>query len=79
LLAVAPGFRRVEAVFEVDNPRLWWPRPLGAANLYSLDVQLACGGSSCGNRAARFGIREIVLAQELTKVNGLRLRWRNRQ
>jgi beta-mannosidase len=64
LPSVAPGTIRVEAIFEVDKPRLWWPRPLGEAHLYTLDVQLTCGSVPCGHRNVRFGIREIVLAQK---------------
>ena len=61
---VAPGPQSVEAVFEVGNPRLWWPRPLGRPHLYTLEARLACGGMSCATRTVRFGIREISIAQD---------------
>ena len=62
--AVLPGRQRVEAEFRVEQPRLWWPRPLGEANLYALEAKLTCGGAIAGTRNVRFGIREIALAQE---------------
>ncbi len=61
---LAPGRKSVEAVFDVPNPCLWWPRPLGEAHLYNLDVRLHCRGMLCGSRTLRFGIREITLLQE---------------
>jgi beta-mannosidase len=62
--AVAPGSQRVEAVFEVARPRLWWPRPLGKPNLYTLTTRLTSRGAPCARRVTRFGIREITLLQE---------------
>ncbi len=62
--SVAPGTQCVEAVFEVARPRLWWPRPLGKPNLYTLTTRLSGNGAPCATRATRFGIREIKLLQE---------------
>lgn len=33
-----PGLRRVQAEFEVEHPRLWWPNGLGEPYLYDLAV-----------------------------------------
>jgi len=62
--AAAPGSNRVETLFEVADPCLWWPRPLGEPHRYGLHVELTSGGSTCGVRDLRFGIREIRLAEE---------------
>ena len=64
LKALAPGRARIEAVFKVVRPRLWWPRPLGKPHLYTLDARLSVGRSSSAQRTVRFGIREIALLQE---------------
>jgi beta-mannosidase len=64
LAAVAPGRRCIETAFEVTRPRLWWPRPLGKAHLYTLETRLTHGDATCVTRTTRFGIREITLAQE---------------
>ena len=58
------GITRVEAAFDVTDPVLWWPRPLGRPHLYALHADLMSGGTTCGVRDLRFGIREIALAQE---------------
>ncbi len=62
--AVPPGRKRVETTFGVDQPRLWWPRPLGEPHLYTLETRLSSGGTPCTTRTTRFGIREITLVQE---------------
>jgi len=63
-LHAEPGMNRAETVFEVADPRLWWPRPLGEPHLYELHAELSAGGVACAVKDLRFGIREIALAQE---------------
>ncbi|MFZ4396248.1 MAG: beta-mannosidase [Kiritimatiellia bacterium] len=64
LPGLAPGKKRVEAVFEVARPRLWWPRPLGKPHRYTLETEFSCGGAAGVSRRTCFGIREIKLVQE---------------
>ncbi|MEM7586644.1 MAG: glycoside hydrolase family 2 TIM barrel-domain containing protein, partial [Acidobacteriota bacterium] len=63
----------------VENPRLWWPIPMGEQNLYDLDLafQVETGDSVARSDSTRvrFGIREITseLTDEghrLFRVNG---------
>ena len=43
------------------QPRLWWPNGYGAANLYTLDLEVDEARPAIGfARALRFGIREIT-------------------
>ena len=43
----------------VDNPRLWWPQPVGPQNLYDLTLRFEIEGKVSDTREIRFGIREI--------------------
>ena len=43
----------------VDNPRLWWPNPLGAQELYHLDMTASVEGEISETTGTDFGIREV--------------------
>jgi exo-1,4-beta-D-glucosaminidase len=43
----------------LDHPRLWWPRQMGAPNLYHLTMEFEVGGKVSDREESRFGIREI--------------------
>ena len=56
-------------------PKLWWPRPLGEAPLYSAQLEVDADGGRSDGEAVRFGVRQVT--SELTpdgyrlfKVNG---------
>ena len=53
-----------ETEFPLENPRLWWPRPYGKANLYDVTAVLFKDGKETDRREFRFGIRTVVLHQE---------------
>jgi exo-1,4-beta-D-glucosaminidase len=44
----------------VNEPKLWWPAPLGAQNLHALDVRFLIAGEVSDERRIYFGIREIT-------------------
>ena len=44
----------------VDNPKLWWPSPLGPQNLYALNMRFVIGNEVSDQQQIRFGIREIT-------------------
>ncbi|MCC6488820.1 MAG: hypothetical protein IT364_15080 [Candidatus Hydrogenedentes bacterium] len=44
----------------VKNPRLWWPNPLGAQNLYQLELEARVDGAVSDVAGTRFGIREAT-------------------
>ncbi|MDR3710196.1 MAG: hypothetical protein P4L33_18020 [Capsulimonadaceae bacterium] len=47
--------------FGVDNPRLWWSRGRGEANLYAVTMRLLRDGEEIDRREFRHGIRTIEL------------------
>lgn len=67
---------------EVGDPKLWWPRGYGDANLYTLTTELLSGGEVIASRTDTIGIRTLeLLRTEVTtlerpgqfqfKVNGV--------
>jgi beta-mannosidase len=64
---------------EVENPRLWWPRPYGKAELYDFRLVLKKNGEIVDSVEQKFGIRTVEIVQEpqedggtsfIFKVNG---------
>ncbi len=54
-----PGVQQVKAVFEVENPQLWWPNGLGEAHLYDLEV-----ATPDETLAEKIGLRTIEVVNE---------------
>jgi exo-1,4-beta-D-glucosaminidase len=44
----------------VNEPKLWWPAPLGPQNLHTLDMRFLVAGKISDEQHIRFGIREIT-------------------
>jgi len=47
--------------FHIENPRLWWPRRCGEADLYDVVVRLLRDGVEIDRRSFRHGLRTIEL------------------
>jgi exo-1,4-beta-D-glucosaminidase len=47
------------AQLNFDHPRLWWPKQMGAPNLYRLHMAFSVDGKTSDRSEARFGIRQI--------------------
>ena len=45
---------------EVANPRLWWPAPVGAQELYPLELRFEANGRLSDSASIQFGIREVT-------------------
>lgn len=45
----------------INNIKLWWPKGLGAQNLYDVTVRLMHGSEICDERTFRHGIRRFEL------------------
>ena len=43
----------------VQNPKLWWPHPVGEQNLYSLTLDAVVDDQISDSKQVRFGIREV--------------------
>lgn len=55
---------------EVENPYLWWPKPMGDPNLYDTIVELYHGEELCDSYRLQVGIRQIRLITEDMEANG---------
>ena len=51
---------------QMENPRLWWPKGYGNANLYDVTVSLEKEGKQVDSRTFRFGIRTVRLERTST-------------
>lgn len=67
--ALAPGETPLNTLFELDEPKLWWPNGSGEAHLYEAEVLVyECSGQGAeeewlsANQSAEFGIRDIHFA-----------------
>jgi hypothetical protein len=55
----------------VQHPRLWWPNGYGSPELYHLKLSfVTADGNESGNKAFRFGIREMSYEFEVKKPDG---------
>ncbi len=45
----------------VENPYLWWPKGMGAPELYTVQVELCRDGEICDSETLNFGIRTVNL------------------
>jgi exo-1,4-beta-D-glucosaminidase len=44
----------------IENPRVWWPHPLGPQELYELDLNASADGEISDSVSTRFGIRDAT-------------------
>jgi exo-1,4-beta-D-glucosaminidase len=44
----------------ISNPRIWWPNPVGAQELYDLELAFTLDGRVSDTERVRFGIREVT-------------------
>ncbi len=66
-VALAPGETR-EVFFEpdaftmlvVDNPRVWWPHPVGPQEMYALELTVDVDDAVSDTAAVEFGIRHVA-------------------
>jgi exo-1,4-beta-D-glucosaminidase len=45
---------------QIKNPKLWWPRQMGAQELHQLAIHFTVGGAESDAQTLRFGMREIT-------------------
>ena len=66
-----PLFVSERMAVHVDNPKLWWPRGSGEANLYNITVRLLKNGVCVSEKHFRHGIRVVeVIRTPYTDKNG---------
>jgi beta-mannosidase len=69
--SLAAGENRIEWTVNVPGPRRWWPRSLGAQDLYDIEVEVRTeDGAISDLRRRRVGLRTIEQRNWVTHVNG---------
>lgn len=58
------GINKKNYSIEIDNPRLWFPQPLGEPYLYSFKATISDRGRELDSYICEYGIREVKLIQE---------------
>ncbi|MBA3287001.1 MAG: hypothetical protein H0U21_03105 [Acidimicrobiia bacterium] len=71
--ALAAGTNEIEWALDIDRPRLWWPRALGAQPLTAIDVEVLVDGAVSDRRSRRTGLREVAWSDWICSINGERL------
>ena len=66
------------AQLQVKNPKLWWPRQMGAQDMHELSVSFLVSEKPSDEQSVRFGIREITSVLDaqnhrLFSVNGKKI------
>ena len=57
------GHSRHDLVVDIDNPKLWWPRPHGEQPLYTVEAELVVNDETVGSLTRRTGIRSVKINQ----------------
>ena len=58
-----------------ENPRVWWPAPLGGQPLYTLKIQFDTGGKISDEQKVVFGIREATSELDAAQASRLHDQW----
>ncbi|MHB1295536.1 MAG: beta-mannosidase [Anaerolineae bacterium] len=69
-LTLPAGASTQQVRLEVEHPRLWWPRPHGAPDLYRVTCEVGCGGAVVDRAERRTGIRSIRINQDAHPTGG---------
>jgi beta-mannosidase len=70
---LATGENRLELRASVDEPQLWWPAALGAADRYRVQVRVLVDGVESDQRRWTTGLRRVSLDDFTCRINGERL------
>jgi len=69
---IPPGLSVLESLLTIEDPILWWPRPLGDPTLYPIEVVIAADDVEKQRATRLVGIRSVSLNQEATNDGGRR-------
>lgn len=58
------GLNRLEASFEIKNPKRWWTNGLGEAFLYTLSGRVVTASGAKDERVVKTGLRTVRIVQE---------------
>jgi len=78
-VALGPNETRVVRFPEIalDQPRLWWPAPVGPQNLYLLELRFETEGTVSDETSLRFGVREVTSSLDAQNHRLFRINGRN--
>jgi beta-mannosidase len=62
--ALTSGTDELRCELHINEPRLWWPRPMGAPHLYELEAALHADSRVLETRRRRIGVRQVELRQD---------------
>jgi len=62
-------FVSMNYTFTVKNPRLWWPKGSGEANLYTVTMELLLNGQTVDSKTERIGLRTFRLQRRFEPGN----------
>lgn len=61
---LSQGTQTVELPLVIDNPKLWWCRGLGEANVYEFRAELIVDGSVAAEKSVKTGLRSVRLVRD---------------
>lgn len=59
-----PGINKKSYSLIINNPKLWYPAPIGDPYLYDCKVTVSKDGNNLDSYSTKYGIREIMLIKE---------------
>jgi beta-mannosidase len=65
-----PGCSTQMLSLDIDQPRLWWPRPHGEPHLYRVQAEIEREGHMIAHEERRTGIRSVRINQDPHPVEG---------
>jgi beta-mannosidase len=69
-IELAPGLSQHDLSVQVEDPKLWWPRPHGEQPLYDVRVEIEIAGKVIDSASRRTGIRSIRINRDPHPVEG---------
>jgi len=63
-LRLNPGLNVETYTLEIDNPKLWYPAPIGEPFLYDFKLEVFQNNKLLDSYSTKYGIREVKLIQE---------------
>lgn len=72
-VAVASGANEASWSVDIAEPRLWWPRDLGDADLVDVEVGVEIDGQVSDSALRRTGLRQVRWDDWICSINGERL------
>jgi beta-mannosidase len=72
-IALARGSNEASWAVDIAQPRLWWPRDLGSAELVDVQVTVEIGGITSHQTTRRTGLRQVRWDDWVCSINGERM------